>query len=236
MKTPLYSCKRGVLAAITVAIPAMLIGSALSAPPYRNGSEIGSATSTSYTDGGLSAKTSYTYAATAVNPAGESAQSSAVTATSPDTGSAIPAPPTGLTVSSTTTRSVTLAWKASTGATRYNVYRSGTEVGSSASTSYTDDGLSPGATYIYAVTAMSTNHIYPVTAGNSSVESAGSQAVKAATQPEAVTAPLTLHFAEGRISGPQYRQLGQEYGHYTPFTLYLCGSTWTNSSTCGSLH
>jgi chitodextrinase len=237
MTTPLYSCKRGVLAAITVAIPAMLIGSALSAPPYRNGSEIRSAASTSYTDSGLSAKTSYTYAATAVNPAGESAQSSAVTATSPDTGSgAIPATPTGLTVSSTTTRSVTLAWNASTGAARYNVYRNGTEVGSSASTSYTDDGLSPGATYIYAVTAVSTNHIYTVTAVNSSSESAESQAVKATTQLEAVTAPLTLHYAEGRITGPQYRQLGEEYGHYTPFTLYLCGSTWTNSSTCESLH
>jgi chitodextrinase len=237
MTTPLYSRRRGVLAAITVAIPAMLIGSALSAPPYRNGSEIGSATSTSRTDSGLSAKTSYTYAATAVSPAVESAQSNAAIATSPDTGSgATPAPPTGLTVSSTTTRSVTLAWNASTGATRYNVYRSGTEVGSSASTSYTDDGLSPGATYIYAVTAVSSNHIYTVTAVNTSGESAGSQAVKAATQPEAVTAPLTLHFEQGRITGPQYRQLGEEYGHYTPFTLYLCGSTWTNSSTCESLH
>ena len=172
-----------------------------------------------------------------MNPAGEGAQSSAVTATSPYTRSgAIPAPPTGLTVSSTTTSSVTLAWNASTGATLYNVYRSGIIVGSSASTSYTDDGLSPGATYIYAVTAVSTNHIPTVTAVNSSGESAGSQAIKTATQPEAVTAPLTLHFAEGRITGPQYRQLGQEYGHYTPFTLFLCGSTWTNSSTCGSLH
>jgi chitodextrinase len=204
---------------------------------YRNGSEVGSATSTSYTDSGLSAKTSYTYAVIAVNPAGESAQSSAVTATSPDTRSgAIPAPPTGLTVSSTTTSSVTLTWNASTGATLYDVYRSGTKVGSSASTSYTDDGLSPGTTYTYAVTAVSTNYVYTVTAVNSSGESAESQTVKAATQPQAVTAPLTLHYEEGRITGPQYRQLGLEYGHYTPFTLYLCGSTWTNSSTCGSLH
>jgi chitodextrinase len=204
---------------------------------YRNGSEVGSATSTSYADSGLSAKTSDTDAVIAVNPAGKSAQSSAVTATSPDTRSgAIPAPPTGLTVSSTTTSSVTLAWNASTGATRYDVYRSGTKVGSSASTSYTDDGLSPGTTYIYTVTAVFTNHIYTVTALNSSSESAEPQTVKAATQPQAVTAPLTLHYAEGRITGSQYRQLGQEYGHYTPFTLYLCGSTWTNSSTCGSLH
>jgi hypothetical protein len=83
---------------------------------------------------------------------------------------------------------------------------------------------------------VSTNYIYTVTTVNSSGESAESQTVKAATQPQAVTAPLTRHYEEGRITGPQYRQLGQEYGHYTPFTLYLCGSTWTNSSTCGSLH
>jgi hypothetical protein len=81
---------------------------------------------------------------------------------------------------------------------------------------------------------VSTNHIYTVTAVTSSSESAESQAVKATTQPEAV--PLTRHYAEGRITGPQYRQLGEEYVHYTPFTLYLCGSTWTNSSTCESLH
>jgi hypothetical protein len=112
---------------------------------YRNGSEVGSATSMSYTDRELSAKTSHSCAVIDVNPAGEGAQSSAVTATSPDTrGGAIPATPTGLTVSSTTTSSVTLAWNASTGATLYNVYRSGTQVGSSASTSFTDDGLSPG--------------------------------------------------------------------------------------------
>ena len=189
-----------------------------------------------YTDSGLSAKTSYTYAVTAVDPPGESAQSSAVTATTPDTRSgAIPAPPTGLTVSSTTTSSVALAWNASTGVTGYNVYRSGTEVGSSASTSYIDDGLSPGTTYIYAVTAVSTPYIYTVTAGNSSGEGAQSQAVKAATQPQAVTAPMPLHYAEGRVRLPQFRQLGTEYGRYRLITLYLCGSTWTNSSTCGSL-
>src|SRR6516225_9542483 len=69
-----------------------------------------------------------------------------------------------------------------------------------------------------AVTAVSTTHLYTATVVNSSGESAESQAVKAATQPEAVSAPLTLHYEEGRITGPQYRQLGQEYGHYN--TIY----------------
>ncbi|MBV8131008.1 MAG: fibronectin type III domain-containing protein [Alphaproteobacteria bacterium] len=171
------------------------------------------------------------------NAAGESAQSIAVTATTPDNRSgAIPAPPTGLTVSSTTTSSVTLTWNASTGVTGYDVYRSGTKVGSSDSTSYTDDGLSPGTAYTYAVTAVSTPYTYTPTAANSSGESAQSQTVKAATQPEAVTAPLTQHYVEGRVTLPQFRRLGPEYGRYRLVTLYLCGSTWTTSSTCGSLY
>jgi len=119
---------------------------------------------------------------------------------------------------------VTLAWNASSGATGYNVYRNGNEVGSSGSTSYADNGLSAGTTYIYAVTAV-----------NSFGESAKSQTVKAATQPQAVTAPLVQQYADGRITLPQFLQLGQEYGYNTPITLYLCGSRWTNSSTCGPL-
>jgi chitodextrinase len=192
---------------------------------YRNASEVGSTGATSDTDSGLSAKTTYTYTVTAVNSSGESAQSSAVVATTQDTsGGGIPGVPTGLIVSNTTTRSVTLAWNASSGATGYNVYRNGNEVGSSGSTSYTDNGLSGGTAYIYAVTAV-----------NSSGESAKSQTVKAVTQPQAVTAPVALHYADGRITLAQFLQLGQEYGYNTQITLYLCGSSWTNSSTCGPL-
>jgi len=65
---------------------------------------------------------------------------------------------------------------------------------------------------------------------------AEAQTAEAATQPQAaVTAPMTLHYFEGRVMLPQFRQLGTEYGRYRPITLYLCGSTWTNSPTCGPL-
>jgi hypothetical protein len=171
------------------------------------------------------------------NAAGESAQPVTVTAPAPNTRSgAIPAPPTGLTVSSATTGSVTLAWNASPGVTGYDIYRNGTKVGSSDSNSYTDDGLPPGTTYTYAVTAVSTPYVYTPTAVNSSGESAQSQTVKALTQPVAVTAPLTLHYVDGRVTLPEFRRLGPEYGRYRLVTLYLCGTTWTTSSTCGSLY
>ena len=63
---------------------------------------------------------------------------------------------------------------------------------------------------------------------------AEAQTARTATQPEAaVTAPMTLHYFEGRATLPQFRQLGTEYGRFRLITLYLCGSTWTNSPTCG---
>jgi hypothetical protein len=65
---------------------------------------------------------------------------------------------------------------------------------------------------------------------------AEAQTARAATQPQAaVTGPMTLHYFEGRVGLPQLRQPGTEYGRYRPITLYLCGSTWTNSPTCGPL-
>lgn len=48
---------------------------------YRNGTKIASATSTSYSDTGLTAKTTYRYAVAAYNANGTSAKSSAVSAT-----------------------------------------------------------------------------------------------------------------------------------------------------------
>ena len=193
---------------------------------YRDGNSVGMANAASYIDGGLSASTTYSYTVSALNSSGESAQSMAVSATTLAAGSGgIPAAPNGLTVSGRTTSSVSLTWNASAQAAAYNVYRDGTKVGSSSSTSYIDSGLSGGATYIYAVTAM-----------KSSGESAKSRTVTAATQPQAVTAPVAQHYADGRLTVPQFLQLGQEYGYVTPITLYLCGSAWTNSSTCGPIH
>jgi chitinase len=53
---------------------------------YQNGTKVGSASGTSYTATGLSASTSYTYAVTAYNSAGESPKSTSVTATTQPSG------------------------------------------------------------------------------------------------------------------------------------------------------
>ncbi|MER6923366.1 cellulose binding domain-containing protein, partial [Streptomyces spiralis] len=98
----------------------------------------------------------------------------------PDT--TAPSAPTGLTVSGTTDTSVSLKWTAATdnvGVTGYDVYRAGTKVGSTTSTSFTDTGLTASTAYTYSVKAKDA-------AGN---VSAASAAVTATTQAGGGTGP-----------------------------------------------
>ena len=78
-----------------------------------------------------------------------------------------PTQPTGLTVGSITASSLVLSWTASTSSTGisgYNVLRNGTKVGTTASTNYTDTGLSAVTSYSYTVSAYDS-------AGNTSTAS-----------------------------------------------------------------
>jgi chitinase len=121
---------------------------------YRNGTKVGSPAGTSFTDSGLAASTTSTYQVTATNSAGESAKSASVSGTtSAGGGTTVPAAPTGLSVTGTSSSSVSLSWTGSSGATGYNVYRNGTKVASPTSTSFTDGGLAASTTFSYQVTA-----------------------------------------------------------------------------------
>ncbi|GGL76851.1 chitinase [Streptomyces fumigatiscleroticus] len=82
----------------------------------------------------------------------------------------VPGAPAGLTVSGTTSSSVSLAWNAVSGATGYNVYRSGTKVAAVTGTSATVTGL-----------AASTSYTFQVTATNAAGESAKSSSVTGTT-------------------------------------------------------
>jgi fibronectin type 3 domain-containing protein len=115
-------------------------------------------TTTSYTDTGVTAGTTYYYKVAAVNSAGTSAQSSEVSAAPTAT---VPATPTGVTATAGTNQ-VSLSWSASSGATSYSVYRSTSSGGEGTtayasgltSTTYTDTGVSAGTTYYYKVAAV----------------------------------------------------------------------------------
>ena len=116
-------------------------------------------TGTSYADTGLTNGTTYYYVVTALNSAGESANSNEASAT-PTIGT-IPSPPTNLAATAGNAQ-VALTWTASTGATTYNLKRSLTTGGPYTTTVATgitglsalDSSPSNGTTYYYVVTAV----------------------------------------------------------------------------------
>ncbi|MEU0572513.1 glycosyl hydrolase family 18 protein [Nonomuraea sp. NPDC005983] len=127
---------------------------------FRGGTLVTTVTGTSYTDSGLSASTSYTYAVRARDAAGNvSGNSNSVTATTSGGGggdTTAPSVPGNLRSTGVTSSSVSLAWNASTdnvGVTGYDVFRGGTLVTTVTGTSYTDSGLSASTSYTYAVRA-----------------------------------------------------------------------------------
>jgi chitodextrinase len=154
---------------------------------YRNNTQIGTATGTSYSDTGLAANTTYSYTVSAYDPAGNvSAQSAAVSATTLDT--TPPSVPAGLTATPASTSQINLSWNASTDpdspVAGYRIYRNNTQVGSGTGTSYSDTGLTANTTYSYTVSAYDP-------AGNVSAQSAAVSATTLDTTPPSVPTGLT---------------------------------------------
>ncbi|MBK8732821.1 MAG: lamin tail domain-containing protein [Actinomycetales bacterium] len=154
----------------------------------RDGVVVGSSTTTSFSDSGLTAETTYGYAVRAKDAAGNlSALSSAVSVTTPTPDTTPPSVPTGLAASGTTWTGTTLAWTAATdnvGVASYRVRRDGVLIGSPTDTSLQVSGLTADTTYSFSVSAVDTS-------GN---ESAPSAAV-AVTTPAGVPPLFTDGFA-----------------------------------------
>jgi fibronectin type 3 domain-containing protein len=140
-------------------------------------------TSGNFIDTGLANGTAYYYVVSALNAAGESANSSPASAT-PIALTAPPAAPTGLAAAAGNAQ-VSLSWTASSGATSYHVKRSTTNGGAytqvalATTTSDADTGLTNGTTYYYVVSAL-----------NAAGESANSS--QASATPVATTADVTI--------------------------------------------
>ncbi|MEO6513324.1 MAG: fibronectin type III domain-containing protein [Candidatus Saccharimonadales bacterium] len=123
---------------------------------YRGGTQIGTSATTSYTDSGLTANTSYSYTIAANDAAGNTSAQSTAAPFSTLADTTAPTVPTGLTSPSQTTTTVNLSWTASTdnvAVTGYKIYRGGVQIGTSATASYTDSGLTSGTQYSYTVAA-----------------------------------------------------------------------------------
>ncbi|MFI6325582.1 discoidin domain-containing protein [Nonomuraea sp. NPDC050556] len=113
-----------------------------------------------------------------------------------------PTPPTGLAATATTSGSVGLSWTASTdnvGVTGYDVHRNGSLVGTTASTTYTDTGLTPSTAYTYTIKAHDA-------AGN---VSAASNTITATTQPSSGGSTIDVSSAAQLISALTAVQPGQ---------------------------
>jgi chitodextrinase len=118
---------------------------------YRNGALIGTTPAPSFSDTGLGPSTSYSYTVDAYDAQGNiSAQSTSVTATT------APPAPTQPVASNVSATSLTLSWSpdgSTSGSVGYDVFENGTNLGQSATASFTVADLTCGTTYSFTVDA-----------------------------------------------------------------------------------
>ncbi len=143
---------------------------------FRGGVQVATTTSTSYSNTGLAASTSYSFTVAAYDNAGNtSAQTTAVSATTPACADTTkPSVPTGLTATAASCSQVNLSWTASTdtggsGLAGYKIFRAGVQIATTALTSYSNTGLSASTSYSYTVAAYDN-------AGNTSAQSTAASA------------------------------------------------------------
>jgi len=126
---------------------------------FQNGTSIGTSTTTSFNVTGLSPSTTYTFTVAATDSFGTGAQSSGLNVTtSAASCSASPGAPTGLSSSNTTSTGTTISWSAVTppascSVSSYTVFKNGTSIGMSTTTSFNVTGLSASTTYTFTVAA-----------------------------------------------------------------------------------
>ncbi|MFA6467004.1 MAG: fibronectin type III domain-containing protein [Patescibacteria group bacterium] len=126
---------------------------------FRNGTEIASTATTTFSNIGLTASTTYTYTVKAYDAAGnKSANSNSISATTLTTSTDITSPsaPTNLTANPISTSQINLTWATSTdnvAVTGYSIFRNGAEIATVTSNTFNNLGLTASTTYSYTVKA-----------------------------------------------------------------------------------
>jgi len=242
----------GVTPAVPVAVPAApaglsatagnaqvtltwtVVGGARSYNVYRStnassqGSKIGSSSTTQYVDTAVSNGSTYYYAVTADNAAGEGPASAQSASATPAVPLAVPAAPTALNALAGDAL-VTLSWTAAPTATAYKVYRStilgtqGSLVGTSATTGYSDASAINGATYYYVVTSA-----------NAAGESAPSAQSAAATPQVPLTRPPAPTGVNATAGNAQVTLGWTAAAHATSYNVYRSTAQGTRGSLLGT--
>ncbi|CAH1208194.1 hypothetical protein PAECIP111893_02856 [Paenibacillus plantiphilus] len=221
---------------------------------YRGGVKVGTSATTSFTDTGLTAATSYTYTVKANDAAGNlSGASNEVTVvTNNGVDTQAPSVPAGLASTGKTDTTVSLSWTASTdnvGVTGYDILRNGVKVGTSATTSFTDTGLTEETTYNYSVKAFdAANNFSAASAVVPIVTLKGTIVIPGGNKPystnpsfgKRVSTPITIDGVNGGqwtddmliaidMAGDDPRTLGSNWSlHETPLDLSHLWAAWDN--------
>ncbi len=161
----------------------------------RNNTQIGTTATPNFSDSTVVPGVQYTYSVSAFDAAGNiSGLSSPVIAqTSPAADFTPPSVPTNLQASNVTSTTLKISWTASTdnvAVAGYQVFRNGAKVATTTTTSYADAGLTPSATYAYAVLAYDSSN-------NLSAQSAQLTVTTAAA---AVASPSMVQVKNNQIS------------------------------------
>ena len=124
---------------------------------YRDNAQIGTSSSTSYSDTGVQPNSTHSYFVVAFDGAGNlSTTSNATTVTTP-ADSAPPSAPANLTATAVSDTRVNLAWTASSdniGVTGYRIFRGGGQIGTATGTTYADMTTQANTTYSYYIVAV----------------------------------------------------------------------------------
>jgi hypothetical protein len=160
--------------------------------------QIGTATSTSYSDSGLAVNTTYYYVVEASNTSGTSAPTAQASANT----MAIPLAPTNLTATAASSSAVALSWTASaTAGVTYTVIRNGVAlVNGVTATAYSDTGLTASTTYSYIVEAVNTVGTSPASNTAVTTTSASGSGSGTVTAPAITTAPTSQTVTIGRTA------------------------------------
>ncbi len=162
------------------------------------------------------------------------ASSSSTTPTTPTTPTADTTPPsvpTGLAATLASATQVNLSWNASTdnvGVTGYNVFRNGTKVGTSTSTSYQDTSPAAGTTYTYTVSAYDA-------AGNTSAQSSSVSIATPAAPKVAISSPANGTVLKGNTNLNIAASASDGSSSITSISITAGGTTLktcTNAASC----